>query len=112
MRHINRKRVLSVACVLLAVLTLALSVPVGASSAYQTYTYAINGSPLYSPDAYRAYKSYGAADMGLDELGMSNPADLVTDDEGNVYIADAGHDRIIIADRYLKNPKYISTFVT
>ena len=111
MRHANTKKILSVACVLLALLTLALSVPVGASSAYQTYTYSIQGDPLYSPDAYRAYKSYGAAEMGLDELGLNNPADLVTDDEDNVYIADAGHDRIIKVDRYLKNPVYISTFV-
>ena len=42
-------RVLVVAFVLLMVL----AIPAGASSAYQTYTYSINGSALYSPDSSR-----------------------------------------------------------
>ena len=104
------KRIVSILALLLALITV-LSIPVAASSAYQTYTYSINGEPLYSPDAYSAYQSLGAADMGLDALGLNNPADLVTDDQENVYIADAGNNRIVILNRYYRDPKYISSFI-
>ena len=104
------KRIVSILALLLALITV-LSIPVAASSAYQTYTYSINGEPLYSPDAYSAYQSLGAADMGLDEKGLNNPADLVTDDQENVYIADAGNNRIVILNRYYRDPKYISSFI-
>ena len=88
-----------------------LAVPAAASSAYQTYTYSISGEPLYSPDAYSAFTSVGVADMGLDEAGLNTPSDLVTDKNENVYIADSGNNRIIILDRYYKNPRYISSFI-
>ena len=106
----NMKRIVSILALLLALISV-LAIPVGASSAYQTYTYSIGGTPLYSPDAYSAYQSLGAADMGLDEKGLNNPADLVTDDQENVYIADAGNNRIVILNRYYRDPKYISSFV-
>ena len=102
-----------ITCVLALLLALmcVMAIPAAASSAYQTYTYSINGTPLYSPDAYSAYQSLSAVDMGLDELGLNNPADLVTDDLDNVYIADAGNNRIVILNRYYRDPKYISTFI-
>ncbi len=106
----NTKKFISVVAVLLVLLTV-ISIPVGASSAYQTYTYSIQGTPLYSPDAYSAYQSVGAVDMGLDDLGLNNPADLVTDDQENVYIADSGNNRIIILNRYYRDPKYLSSFI-
>lgn len=104
------KKIVSVVALLLALVTLA-AVPAAASSAYQTYTYSINGDPLYSPDAYSAYTSIGVTEMGLDDKGLSSPADLVTDANDNVYIADSGNNRIIILDRYYQNPRYISTFI-
>lgn len=104
------KKFVSVLAVVLALLTL-LAIPASASSAFQTYTYDINRNPLYSPDAYKALKSVSAVDMGLDELGLSNPADMVTDEKENVYLADAGHNRIIVLDRYYKALFYISTFI-
>ncbi len=104
------KKLISAVALLLAALML-LAVPVAASSAYQTYTYSINGSPLYSPDAYSAFASVGVADMGLDELGLKNPSDLVTDKNENVYIADTGNNRIVILNRYYENPRYISKFI-
>ena len=75
------KKLTSVLAILLCVVCLLGVLPAGASSAYQTYTYSIDGTPLYSPDAYSAYQSISAADMGLDDLGLNDPADLVTDDE-------------------------------
>ena len=48
MKKMNLKKLL---CLTAAVLLLAgaLVVPTGASSAYQTYTYSIGGTALYSP---------------------------------------------------------------
>ena len=61
MKKMNLKKLL---CLTAAVLLLAgaLVVPTGASSAYQTYTYSIGGTALYSPDAYTATKAVGASE--------------------------------------------------
>ena len=83
----KNKKIMTVLCVVLALVTL-LAIPVSASSAYQTYTYSIDGKALYSPDAYSAYNSIDAGAMGLDELGLDGPSDMVTDEDMNVYIAD------------------------
>ncbi len=81
----------------------------GASSAYQTYTYDVYGDPLYSPDAYTAIKAVNSDDMGL-ELPIENPGDMITDDAGNVYIADTGNNRIVVLDQYYKFKFAITTF--
>lgn len=58
------KRIIAlVFTVLFAVLSLAL--PVGASTPYQTYTYSISGTALYSPDAYTPTKTIDADAIGL-----------------------------------------------
>lgn len=80
-----------------------------AGSAYQTYTYDINGNALYSPDAYTATKAVNSDEMGL-ETPLSNPGDLVTDAAHNVYIADSGNNRIVVLDRYYKLKFTISEF--
>jgi len=84
-------------------------IPASAGSAYQTYTYGLGGYALYSPDAYTAWDSIDAADMGLD-VGLENPGDLITDADKNVYIADTGNNRIVVLDRYYKLKFTISTF--
>ena len=93
---------------LLMVISCAL-VTVGASSAYQTYTYDIKGKALYSPDAYTAMRAVNSDDMGL-ELAIENPGDMLTDDAGNVYIADTGNNRIVVLDQYYKFKFAISEF--
>ena len=92
------KKIISVICVLFALL-MVLSIPVGAAQAYTTYTYSISGSPLYSPDAYTAEKIIDYKTMGV-EAPLSNVNDMVTDEAGNVYIADTDNNRIICLDRY------------
>ena len=84
---------------LLFVLLMVVSIPVGAAQAYQTYTYSIGGQALYSPDAYEAHVTLAAENMGL-TLKLSGAKDIVTDDAGNVYIADTGNNRIVVLDRY------------
>ena len=58
------KRIVAIVCTLL-MLVLALALPVGASTPYQTYTYSISGSALHSPDAYIPSKTIDAKTMGL-----------------------------------------------
>ena len=87
----------------------AFCVTAGASSAYQTYTYDINGKALYSPDAYTAFRTVNSDDMGL-ELAIENPGDMLTDDAGNVYLADTGNNRIVVLDQYYKFKFEINEF--
>ncbi|MBQ8214404.1 MAG: YIP1 family protein [Clostridia bacterium] len=106
------KRITSVLLVVLTLVMLASAMTVGssASSAYQTYTYSISGSALYSPDAYSANKSVDYIAMGLDK-NLNNPGDMVTDEQNNVYIADTGNNRIIVLDRYYNVKFYIDSFI-
>ncbi len=61
MKKMNLKKLL---CLTAAVLLLAgaLVVPTGASSAYQTYTYSIGGTALYSPRCL--YRHQGGRRVG------------------------------------------------
>ena len=107
------KKSARIICLIFAFLMVAscLVIGVGASSAYQTYTYSIGGFALYSPDAYTAQSPViDSQYMGLDKP-LNNPNDLVTDDLGNVYIADTGNNRIICLDRYYKVTFIIESFV-
>ena len=100
------------------------TVGASASSAYQTYTYSIDGKALYSPDAYSASKTVRSADLAFasfypnasaDSLKkltkLDNPGDMVTDSEKKVYIADSGNNRIVVLSRYLELDYIISDFI-
>ena len=96
------KKSARIICALFVIVMLASCavVAVSAGSAYQPYTYSISGYALYSPDAYTADQNgvITYKQMGL-STDLSNPGDLVTDDKGNVYIADSGNNRINCLDR-------------
>ena len=92
------KKVISVVCLLVTLLRVV-CVPVGAATAYQTYTYSIDGQALYSPDAYVPVKTIDYQKMGLD-VNLNDARDIITDERGNVYIADTANNRIVVLDRY------------
>ncbi len=105
------KRMKSLTLIVLA-LTMVISVfmiGAGASSAYQTYTYSINGDALYSPDAYSASKVVNATDIGVEKL--NNPGDMVSDKDGKIYIANTGNNEILVLDRYYAKDYSITTFI-
>ena len=106
------KFVKSFFALLLVLLTLlpVLTMGASASSAYQTYTYSIDGEALYSPDAYTALQPVDYLAMGLD-VNLSSPHDLVTDSDQKVYIADTGNNRIVVLSRYFEYEFSITTFV-
>ncbi len=84
-------------------------VTTSASSAYQTYVYDVDGDAMYSPDAYTADQVIDSGYMGLD-TPITNPGDMLTDESGNVYIADTDNNRIVVLDRYYKVKFTISNF--
>ncbi len=104
------KKFISVVCVVFALITL-FSIPVGAAKPYTSYTYSsgTNPHPLYSPDAYTPLLTVDSTYMGLTKA-ISDPRDLVVDEELNVYIADAKNNRIVVLDRYYKLKFIIDTF--
>ena len=105
------KKITSVLLIVLSLLMIAsaMTVGAGASSAYQTYTYDINGKALYSPDAYSATQVVDYKAMGLTK-NFDKPGDLITDADGKVYIADTGNNRIVVLNRYYELDFEISTF--
>ncbi len=102
------KKFISVLALLFA-LIMFLSVPVGAYSSYKTYTNAISGDPLLSPDAYIPINTYNSAYMGL-ETALSSPNDIAVDDDLNVYIVDSGSNSVIVLDRYYKHKFTLKSF--
>ena len=79
------------------------------SSFAGSYTYSISGDAQASPDAYRPQVSVSSINMGL-TTNLSNPTDIETDNDGNVYIADPSNNRIVILDEYYKFKFEISEF--
>lgn len=106
------KRSLSVLLVVLSLVLILPTLVIGtsAAAAYQTYTYSIDGEALYSPDAYSPDSAITYTAMGV-PTPLNDPRDLVTDDDGNVYIADTNNNRIIILNRYYEYQASISTFI-
>lgn len=82
--------------------------PVSAQAAvsyapYDTYTYTLDVGHAYvfSPHAYVPTRQVTSADMGL-VTAMKTPSDLAVDEDGNVYIADTGNNRVIVLDSEYK----------
>ena len=63
------KKITSVICIIFA-LIMVLALPVGAATPYQTYTYSISGTALYSPDAYNPAKTVDASYIGLKDQDL------------------------------------------
>ena len=82
--------------------------------AYDTYTYSISGKQMLSPTAYSTNTSLTSTDMGLKDkfggLQLAGAEDIVTDELGNVYIADAGNNRIVVLNKYYYVTNVIDTY--
>ncbi len=87
------------------------TVTASAYSAYDTYTYSIDGEALKSPTAYDPNIVVNSTKMGL-EKPLGNPVgDLVVDEVSNVYIADTYNNRIVVLNKYYSYTNEISTYV-
>ena len=85
-----------------------------AYESYETYTYSIDGLPLYSPMAYSADESFTSYDIGLvDKTGkaLSESSDLAADEDGNLYIADTANHRIVVLNKYYEVTNILDSYV-
>ena len=71
------KKLIKLICLVFAVLMIA-AIPLSAAKPYQTYTYSINGTPLYSPNAYDPLITVDYKYMGL-SAKIEDPRDLEVD---------------------------------
>lgn len=113
------KTLLRLTAVALAVFCL-LSVPVGATSAYQSYVYDNNGIPSIAPDAFRFESSIDVGEIkdskgkAIGDLKLSGsdgtPGNIFVAHDDKVFIADSGNGRIIILNSDYSLYKIISSF--
>ncbi len=94
--------------VIIAVLTI-LPMVVSAEP-YETYTYSIDGEQLLSPHAYTPNVVLNSNDMGL-PVPLQKVADMVVDENGNVYLVDKDANAIYVLDRNLKYRFTIDAFI-
>lgn len=73
-----------------------MSVTVGAQG-YGSYTYNTSGDAVASPDAYYVKKVLTGVEAGAGVY--SSPSDFCLDEQGNMYIADSGNNRIVCLDK-------------
>ncbi len=77
---------------------------------YETYTYDALGWYYLSPDAYEPKGIIQASGLGLD-TALNSPGDIVTDEQGYIYIADTGNSRILVLDNNYQLIRNISSFI-
>ena len=89
-------RAVSCLLVLLAVLTLIPSTA-SAEQAYPSYTYNGNGKPVPTAVPYEAAVVLNTEALGIGAL--DTPTDLYVTDGGEIFILDAGNDRVVVLDK-------------
>lgn len=104
-----KNKIGKIAALMLCLMMFIGVVPAAAASSYGTYTYSQDGFGVASPDAYTPEQTVDYKYMGI-STALKNPADLETDELGNVYIADSGNNRILVLDRYYKYKFAIRAF--
>ncbi len=109
------KKITKILILALVLIMLFGTVYASAYVAYDTYTYSIAGKQMKSPTAYSTNTSVTSSDMGLltekyGNLELKNATDIVSDEKGNVYIADAGNNRVVVLNKYFKVVKIVDRY--
>ena len=101
------KRACRVACCLLALLAVLTLIPSRASAeaAYPSYTYNGNGQPVPTAVPYEATIVLNTDSLGIGPL--DGPTDLYVTDDGEIFVLDAGNDRIVVLDKNLMGAREI-----
>lgn len=89
----KRRKIWLIPVVILLITSNCLSASANSNVPYQTYNYDYWRDIYYTPAAYIPKGNLSGTDIGIGE--MMNPQDVFVADDGRVYIADTGNNRII-----------------
>lgn len=93
---------------ILIVMLLTGSVAPAQASANDNYSYSYWGDPVPSPNPYTLQKVMYGDDWNIGSL--SSPQDLYSGQDGRLYIADTGNNRIVVLTRQLEVAHVITEF--
>ena len=93
---LNRRKLCRAACCLLVMLAVLSAFPMSASAAepYPSYTYNGNGQPVPTAIPYETAMVLNTEALGIGAL--DTPTDLYVTDDGEVFVLDAGNDRVVV----------------
>ena len=104
----NMKRACRAACCLLALLAVLTLIPFRASAeaAYPSYTYNYNGQAVPTATPYETVTVLGGDSLGIGS--MDEPTDLYVTDDGEIFVLDAGNDRVVVLNDHLRLDRVIT----
>ena len=110
------KRIVKVLVLSMVLVLLFGTVTASAYSSYDTYTYSIDGEPLQSPSAYSPDITLDSYDINIIQekygnLPLAGASDIVSDKDGNLFIADSDNNRIVVLNKYYSAIATITTYV-
>ena len=95
--------------VVVAVLLLACaSIPVSAAESYDNYVYDSNATPQQEPQAYVPKNVVTGGSIGTVEF--NSPKDILVTDDGKIYVADTGNNRIVVMNSLTELDRVIDSF--
>ena len=94
MKHFSSLRRCIAAC---TVLVLLFSLSAGAESPNPSFTYDLENKSVAAPEAAQWVADISGGSMGI--ARFSEPTDVCSDSNGNLYIVDKGNNRIVKTDR-------------
>ena len=94
------KKLSKILCLIFSVvLLLGMALEVSAAAApYQTYTYDIDGMPVYSPHAYTPSTAYTSYEMNMPHE-LNAPKDIFVDDRNWTYISNTKNNTVEVRNR-------------
>ena len=100
-------------CLALIVILCAAPVTVFAAGRvpYRNFNYGFWGDFVPSPAAYVPVMSIGGPSLNPPVEPFRNPEHMFVADNGDIYVADTGNDRLVVFDRDLNLVKIIDSFI-
>lgn len=86
------------------------NLPTKAQEPFFSYTYDYWGEPVPAPHAFLPSGRIDGLTLGIDHF--SNPRDLFVADDGRLFIADTGNNRIVTLGNDLKSVEILESFET
>ncbi|MGO4937898.1 hypothetical protein ACTQ54_09875 [Fundicoccus sp. Sow4_H7] len=108
MYSIEKRSIVLTSLTMILLLIFNFPVTVNARVAYETYSYNYWLDAVPSPHAYVPSSVISGDNIGVGEF--SSPQDLFVSENGNIYIADTGNNRIVWFDQNFEFVDQIETF--